>query len=135
MTIQDTFNELAVKHGQEPKTDEVEVSSNIIEVTKENFSEVVENAQKPLIIDVYSTSCGPCRMMEPILKDLSIQHKDTVQFVKINCDTQPELAQKYGVTQLPTLLFVKPGEEAVTLKSTGYTTKKDLNEKIVNFVR
>ena len=135
MTIQDTFKELAVKHGEEPKADDAEISSNIIEVTKENFSEVVENAVKPLIIDVYSTSCGPCRMMEPILKDLSIQHKDTVQFVKINCDTQPELAQKYGVTQLPTLLFVKPGEEAVTLKSTGYTTKKDLNEKIVNFVR
>ena len=135
MTIQDTFKELAVKHGEEPKADDGEISSNIIEVTKENFSEVVENADKPLIIDVYSTSCGPCRMMEPILKDLSIQHKDTVQFVKINCDTQPELAQKYGVTQLPTLLFIKPGEEAVTLKSTGYTTKKDLNEKIVNFVR
>ncbi len=128
MTIQDTFKELAVKHGAEPKAEEV--TSNIIEVTQENFEEVITKAQKPVIIDVYSTSCGPCRMMEPILKDLSAQYKDTVQFVKINCDTQPELATKYGVTQLPTLLFVKPGEEAVHLKTTGFTSKKDLNEKI-----
>jgi thioredoxin 1 len=134
MTIQDTLKELAVKHGEEPKAEE-EVASNIIEVTQENFDEVIANATKPIIIDVYSTSCGPCRMMDPVLKELSGQYKDTVQFVKINCDTQPELAKKYGVTQLPTLLFVKPGEDAVALKATGYTSKKDLNDKIVEFVR
>ena len=134
LTIQDTFKELAVKNGVEPKIEE-EVASNIIEVTEENFSEVVENAKKPLVIDVYSTSCGPCRMMEPILKELSAQYKDSVQFVKINCDTQPELAAKYNVTALPTILFVKPGEDAVALKTTGFTSKKDLDAKIVEFVQ
>jgi thioredoxin len=133
MTIQETFKDLAVKFGAEPKAEE-ETSSNVIEVTSENFVEVVENSKKPLIIDVYSTSCGPCKMMEPIFKQLSSEHKD-IQFVKINCDEQPELAKKYGVTQLPTLLFIKPGEDAVSLKSTGFTSKKDLDAKIVEFVR
>lgn len=134
MTIQDTFKELATKYGVE-KSAENEVSSNIIEVTEENFKEVVEQADKPLVIDIYSTTCGPCKMMEPILKELSHQYKGEVQFVKINCDTQSALAARYGVTHLPTILFVKPGEEAVTLKTTGFTSKKDLNDKIVEFVK
>jgi thioredoxin 1 len=132
--IEETLKELVKKYGTVAKAED-QVKVNIIEVTKENFEEIVTKAQKPLIIDVYSTSCGPCKMMEPILKELSFQHKESVQFLKINCDTQPELATKYHITQLPTLLFVKPGEEAVTLKTTGFTSKKDLNEKIVKFVQ
>jgi thioredoxin 1 len=126
--FQETFHDLALKFGKEKQKQ----TSNVIEVTKENFEEIVANSDKPIVMDIYSVNCGPCKSMEPVFKDLSAQYPD-LQFVKINCDTQPELAEKYKVTRLPTVLFIKPGQEAEVLQSVGFTSKAELDSKISNF--
>jgi thioredoxin len=128
------FKDLVDKYGVIKTVKDVALISNIIEVTKENFQKVVIESKKPVIIDVYSNTCPPCRLMEPIVEELSQEYQDVVCFVKINCEAQNELAQRYGVTALPTLLFIKSGEEKAYLKNAGFTNKKDLQAKITEFL-
>lgn len=134
LTLQEKFKELADKHGASKAVEET--AGNVIEVTEENFHEVVVMSKKPIVMDVYSNGCKPCRMMEPIIKDLSAQYKDSVTFVKINCDEQSDLAKKYDVTSLPTILFINPEKEDIEpTKTIGYTAKKDLDAQISEFIQ
>jgi thioredoxin 1 len=133
LTIQETFKELANKHGTEKKV-EKEAASRVIEVTAENYADVVEKAEKPLVLDIYSSQCGPCRNLEPVFNELANEHEN-VQFARLNCQTESDLADKHDVTQVPTILFIKPGEKAETMRTTGFTSKNDLNEKIVEFTK
>lgn len=66
--------------------------------------------QKPALIDFYADWCGPCRMLSPVLKSLAAQYKDEIVVYKINTDKEQELAAAFGITSLPTLLFVPVGE-------------------------
>jgi thioredoxin 1 len=100
-----------------------------------NYQKEIAESTKPLIVDVYSNACPPCRMMEPIFEALSREYKDSIRFVKINCDTESELAKKYDVKALPTLLFIKPGERHEVMKASGFTPKKDFQAKIEEFLK
>ena len=128
--LQGLITELVEKAETVKKDENNSSSSEVIELTSENFQQEVLESEKPIIIDIYSTKCPPCRLMEPIIEELRDAYKEQVRFAKINCETQAELAQKYGVTSLPTLLFIKPGEDAVFMKSIGFTSKKDFETKI-----
>ena len=84
----------------------------ILEVTVENFDEKVLNSEKPVMLDFWATWCGPCQMQAPIFHAFAEKHADTAVFGKVNVDEQMELAQKYGVMTIPTLLVIKNGEIA-----------------------
>ena len=99
-----------------------------IPVTKENFELEVLKSNKPVIVDVYATWCGPCQMMDPILTGLAKDLESTHKFVKINVDESRDLAVQFGVTSIPTFVFIKNGK--VQGKETGYISKEDLNAKI-----
>lgn len=133
-TVKNLFADLVNQYGTAKKIDETSSKPSVIEVTSENFQKEVTESKKPVIIDFYASACSPCRWMEPIFEELSCTYQDKIHFVKINCDTQGELMQRYEVISLPTFLFIKPGEEKVFLTSPGFTSKKDFQAKITAFL-
>lgn len=100
-------------------------------VTKENYEAEVLNSKKPVIVDVYATWCGPCQQMEPIIEELEKELADTHKFTKINVDESRDLAVQFGVTSIPTFVFIKDGQ--VKGKETGYIAKDDLKAKITEY--
>ena len=77
-----------------------------IQVNKDNFQEVVLNSDKPVLVDFWASWCGPCRMVAPVLEEIANERSD-VKVCKINVDEEPELAGRYNVMSIPTLLVVK----------------------------
>ena len=92
-----------------------------IQVTKENFQEIVVNADKKVLLDFWAPWCGPCRMVLPIVEEIAGEREDIV-VGKVNVDEQPELAERYGVMTIPTLIVFENGEEQQ--RSVGAKNKK-----------
>ena len=80
-----------------------------IQVNKDNFQEVVLNSDKPVLVDFWASWCGPCRMVAPILEEIANERSD-VKVCKVNVDEEPELASRYNVMSIPTLMVVKEGQ-------------------------
>ena len=98
------------------------------EFTDANFKEKVIGSDKLTVIDFWAEWCGPCRAIAPLLAEVAKEMPDKVKIVKINVDTEQELAQKYGISSIPTLLFVKGG--VVREEVVGAKPKKVLVDKI-----
>jgi len=100
----------------------------VVPVTKENFEQEVLNSDLPVVVDVYASWCGPCQQMAPIFDEIERELRDSYKFVKLNVDEGRDLSIEYGVTSVPTFIFLK-GKE-VKGKETGYMSKEDLKTKI-----
>lgn len=83
---------------------------SVISVNKNNFSQVVLESDKPVLVDFFATWCGPCRMVGPIIDEIAEDRED-ICVCKINVDDEQELAAKYGVMSIPTLMVFKNGEQ------------------------
>ena len=81
-----------------------------IQVTKENFQEIVLNAGSKVLLDFWAPWCGPCRMVLPVVEEIA-EERDDIVVGKVNVDEQPELASRYGVMTIPTLIVFENGEE------------------------
>lgn len=79
-----------------------------IKINKESFEEI-KNSEKKVLIDFYADWCGPCRMMAPIIDELAGERDDVI-IGKINVDDEPELAERFGVFSIPTLVVMKDGK-------------------------
>lgn len=101
------------------------------EITMYDFETEVLNNSKPAIVDFYADWCGPCKMMAPVFKELSSEITDC-DFYKINIDNEQDLANKYQVMSIPTVIIFKDGEPVLT--SVGFLSKDDLEEKIESVV-
>ncbi|WP_072622267.1 thioredoxin [Spirulina major] len=77
-----------------------------------SFEDLLTQATKPVLVDFYATWCGPCQMMAPLLEEVGYQMKDQIQIVKIDTDKYPQLASRYGIHALPTLVLFKNGQPA-----------------------
>ncbi len=97
-------------------------------VNTENFDQEVKNSTLPVVIDMYATWCGPCKMMAPLFDQLAKDLGDKYKFVKINIDEERDIAVKYNVSSIPTFLFLKDGQ--LVAKETGYMNKDALTNKI-----
>ncbi|KAE9618318.1 putative protein-disulfide reductase [Lupinus albus] len=85
----------------------------VVEAKKQSFStfdELLDNADKPVLVDFYATWCGPCQFMVPILNEVSTRLNDKIQVVKIDTEKYPSIANKYDVQALPTFIIFKDGE-------------------------
>ena len=92
-------------------------------ITKENFQEEVLNSEKPVLLDFWASWCGPCRMVGPILDEIAEERED-IKVCKINVDEEPELAARYGVVSIPTLMVMEKGE--IRNKSLGARPKAQI---------
>ena len=81
----------------------------VMTVTKENFQEEVMQAGCPVLLDFWATWCGPCRMVGPVVEEISRERSD-IKVGKINVDENPELAGQFGVMSIPTLVVMKDGK-------------------------
>lgn len=95
----------------------------VIELTNENFEQEVLHSDKPALVDFWASWCGPCRMLSPIVDEVAEERSD-VKVGKINVDEQPELARKYGVMSIPTVIVFRDGDEY--RKSVGAVPKAQL---------
>ena len=95
-----------------------------ISVTKETFHKEVMMSEKPVLVDFWAPWCGPCRMVMPLVEEIS-EERDDVKVVKINVDEEPELASQFQVMSIPTLMVVKNGE--VVSKTMGARPKAQIN--------
>ncbi|HEY9769355.1 MAG TPA: thioredoxin [Coleofasciculaceae cyanobacterium] len=77
-----------------------------------SFEDLLENSSIPVLVDFYATWCGPCQMMTPILEQVGANLRDRLQVVKIDTDKYPNLASKYQIEALPTLVLFKDGQPA-----------------------
>ena len=97
-------------------------------VTDSNFNEVVEQAQQPVVVDFWATWCGPCRMLSPIVDKLAEKYEGKVTVVKCNVDESADIPMKFGIRNIPTLLFFKNGE--LVDRMVGAAPQAEIEKKI-----
>ena len=95
-----------------------------ITLTVDNFEQEVIQSELPVLVDFWATWCGPCRMVGPVVSEIAEEYEGKVKVGKIDVDEEGELAEKYGVQSIPTLIFFKNGEEAA--RQVGFAPKAKL---------
>ena len=101
--------------------------SKVIEISEDNFESEVLKSELPVLVDFWAPWCGPCRMMGPIVDEISEENLE-LKVCKVNVDENQDLAMKYNIMNVPTLLFIK--NKKIIKSSIGFCSKSELNNII-----
>jgi thioredoxin 1 len=99
-----------------------------LEVNDSNFDEVVVKSDKPVLVDFWAEWCGPCRMVAPIIEEIAVQYEGKAIVAKCDVDNSPGVAAKYGIRNIPTVLFFKEGK--IADKQVGAVPKNNFLTKL-----
>ena len=102
-------------------------SPNIITLTQEDFNQQVLQSPVPVVVDFWAEWCGPCKMLGPILDELADEYGGRLKIGKVNIDEHQELATRFGIQSIPTLLLFREGQ--VTEQIVGLRSKRELKTK------
>ncbi|MGJ3244008.1 MAG: thioredoxin [Opitutales bacterium] len=104
------------------------MSDNITNLDSSSFDAAISENGKPVVVDFWAPWCGPCKAIAPILEELADEMGDAVKICKVNVDQSSDIAGKYNIRAIPTLLIFKDGQVAEQV--VGLTSKEDLKAKI-----
>lgn len=79
----------------------------MIILTDENFEKIIQDSEKPVLVDFWAEWCGPCQMLSPVLEKVAEEYKEKIIFVKVNVDSTPIISQKYQINQIPSVVLFK----------------------------
>lgn len=102
--------------------------SSVMKTDSANFEKDVLKSDKPVLVDFWAEWCGPCRTLGPILDEVATELGEEAHIVKVNVDENNDLAQKYGIRGIPTMIFFKNGEAAKTL--VGLQPKDEIKKSL-----
>jgi len=108
------------------------MAAGIVNLSTNTFDETVVGADKPVIVDFWAEWCGPCKQIAPILEEIASEHGQNVTVAKLNVDDNPDLAMKYNVMSIPTLLVFSEGE--VSKRLIGAKSKGALLQELDEFL-
>ncbi|HLU69465.1 MAG TPA: thioredoxin [Fibrobacteria bacterium] len=104
------------------------MAENVIELTNENFDSEVVAHQGTVLVDFWAPWCGPCRMVGPVVEQIATEYAGRAKVAKLNTDEASDIASRYGIRSIPTLLFFKNGE--VVQQLVGAYPKPKITEKL-----
>ena len=102
------------------------MNGSVVHVTESNFEEEVINSDVPVLVDFWAEWCGPCKMIAPILDEIAKEYGEKLKICKIDVDSNPEIAPKFGIRGIPTLIMFKDGNAEST--KVGAVSKSQLVE-------
>ena len=108
------------------------MADGIVTLTDSTFDEGVGGADAPVLVDFWAEWCGPCKMIAPVLEDIAKEHAGRIQIAKLNVDDNPNIARRYDVMSIPTLLVFDDGE--VKKRLVGAKGKAQLLEELSEFI-
>ena len=100
---------------------------SVVEINKDNFNDEVINYKGSVLVDFYANWCGPCKMLRPVLEEISESNSD-IKIVSVNVDEADNLAMSYGISSIPCVIKFKDGAEIN--RSVGFKTKEEMEEFI-----
>ncbi len=99
-----------------------------LEITEANYEEIVANSDRPVVLDFWAAWCGPCKMVGPLIDEMHNEYEGKAIIGKVDVDNNPGIAGKFGVRNIPTIVFLKGGE--LVDKSVGAVPKAQLTSKL-----
>lgn len=118
---------------KEDSSSSTEVSADVIEVNGQNFEEQILNTSLPVVLDFYADWCAPCKTIDRMLRELSAEFGDKVRFARLNIVLEKEIADKFQISDLPAVLFIREGK--IVERQKGFATKEALREKIIHVIK
>ena len=103
-------------------------SPSVIHLDEGTFDQALRDSNVPVLVDFWATWCAPCRMIAPVLEEIAEEQAEAVRIVKVDVDNNPELSNRFGIRNIPTLLFFKGGE--LKDQVIGLTSKADLISRL-----
>jgi thioredoxin 1 len=108
------------------------MSANIITLTASTFDEMISSSSTPVVVDFWAEWCGPCKMIAPILEEIAGEQVGNLSIAKLNIDDHPELAQRFDIMSIPTMLVFSDG--AVRKRMVGAKGKAQIQRELSEFL-